>query len=354
MSMERKSIGRAIAAALALGMNAAWAASGVTVSVTPERPSLARNEDVMVTVTVTNTTGETQYLLAWQTPFALGSSGAPTAPLFEVTRDGLAVSYVGRQVKRAAPTAADYIALAPGSSRSASVNLGALYDLSASGAYSVRWRPGAPLYSRPGVPRAKSTAEAAPGATMRVEGRPSARQAALQAPAAGAGLTYRSCSAAQQGQIAQASEAALAMSTDADAYLHKKTRGPRYTQWFGAFDATRWTTMMGHFVAIKDAFATKPVTVDCSCDEPYYAYVYPNRPYEIYVCQAFWAAPLTGTDSKGGTLVHEMSHFTVVAGTDDWAYGQSAAAALAVSNPARAIENADSHEYFAENTPPLE
>ena len=56
----------------------------------------------------------------------------------------------------------------------------------------------------------------------------------------------------------------------------------------------------------------------------------------------------------GGTLVHEMSHFTVVAGTDDWAYGQSAAAALAVSNPARAIENADSHEYFAENTPPLE
>lgn len=360
MRTEGKRIGKAIAAALLLGMNAAWAASGVTVSVTPERQSLGKNEDVMVTVTVTNTTNETQYLLAWQTPFALGSSGAPTAPLFEVTRDGLAVPYVGRQIKRAAPTAADYIALAPGSSRSASVNLGALYDLSASGAYSVRWRAGAPLYSRPGVPRAKATAEAAQGAVMRVEGRPSARQSALQAPGpgagarAGAGLTYRSCSAAQQGQIAQASEAALAMSTDADAYLHKKTRGPRYTQWFGTFDATRWTTVMGHFVAIKDAFATKPVTVDCSCDEPYYAYVYPNQPYEIYVCQAFWAAPLTGTDSKGGTLVHEMSHFTVVAGTNDWAYGQSAAAALAVSNPAQAIDNADTHEYFGENTPPLE
>jgi peptidyl-Lys metalloendopeptidase len=60
---------------------------------------------------------------------------------------------------------------------------------------------------------------------------------------------------------------------------------------------------------------------------------------------------MTGTDSKGGTLVHEMSHFTVVAGTDDWVYGQAAAAALAGSDPDRAIDNADSHEYFGENNP---
>ncbi len=48
-----------------------------------------------------------------------------------------------------------------------------------------------------------------------------------------------------------------------------------------------------------------------------------------------------------------MSHFTVVASTDDWAYGQSAAASLASSNPSKAIDNADSHEYFGENTPSL-
>ncbi|PTT77484.1 peptidase M35, partial [Pelomonas sp. HMWF004] len=59
----------------------------------------------------------------------------------------------------------------------------------------------------------------------------------------------------------------------------------------------------------------------------------------------------TGTDSKGGTLVHEMMHFNVIAGTDDWAYGQSAALSLAKSNPTRALDNSDSHEYFAENTP---
>ena len=63
------------------------------------------------------------------------------------------------------------------------------------------------------------------------------------------------------------------------------------------------------------------------------------------------SAPLTGTDSKAGTLVHEMSHFNVTAGTDDHVYGQSGAKSLAISDPAAALDNADSHEYFAENNP---
>jgi peptidyl-Lys metalloendopeptidase len=48
-----------------------------------------------------------------------------------------------------------------------------------------------------------------------------------------------------------------------------------------------------------------------------------------------------------------MSHFNVVAGTDDVVYGQSAARNLADTDPDAAITNADSHEYFAENTPAL-
>ena len=55
-----------------------------------------------------------------------------------------------------------------------------------------------------------------------------------------------------------------------------------------------------------------------------------------------------GIDSKAGTLVHEMSHFNVTAGTSDYAYGTSACQRLASSNPKKAINNADSHEYFAE------
>ena len=93
------------------------------------------------------------------------------------------------------------------------------------------------------------------------------------------------------------------------------------------------------------------ITINCGCNQNYYAYVYPTRPYEIFVCRAFWSAPLAGTDSKGGTLVHEMSHFNVVAGTDDIIYGQSGAKSLASSDPNSALNNADNHEYFAENHP---
>jgi peptidyl-Lys metalloendopeptidase len=108
-----------------------------------------------------------------------------------------------------------------------------------------------------------------------------------------------------------------------------------------------------HFNQIADAMTNAGVNFDCKCNGNYYAYVYPNEPYNIYLCKVFWQAPLAGTDSKAGTLIHEMSHFTVVAGTDDVVYGQTAARNLAGTDPAAAITNADSHEYFAENTPPL-
>jgi peptidyl-Lys metalloendopeptidase len=60
---------------------------------------------------------------------------------------------------------------------------------------------------------------------------------------------------------------------------------------------------------------------------------------------------MTGTDSKAGTLIHEMSHFNVVASTDDYVYGQTGAMNLALTNPDQAVDNADNHEYFAENNP---
>ncbi|CAE6350519.1 unnamed protein product [Rhizoctonia solani] len=47
-----------------------------------------------------------------------------------------------------------------------------------------------------------------------------------------------------------------------------------------------------------------------------------------------------------GTIVHENSHFTVNGAPEDHVYGQGEAQALAKSNPAWAVMNADSHEYL--------
>jgi peptidyl-Lys metalloendopeptidase len=347
----RKMLKRAVGAcALTLSFAAQAASNGVVVSVAADKPSLGKNDDVLVTVTFTNTTDTPQYVLKSHTPF-----DGVEAPLFDVTRDGARVRYMGMVAKRAAPTASDYFLLKPGASHSVKVELSSLYDMATTGDYKISYNAelkGAEL---------KSAA-----ATVWIDGaRPRGSQeetktlAEMQAAAgtvsaAGGALAFNKCTASQQADITTAVSAALSMASNGDAYMAKTSMGPRYTKWFGAVDSARVSTIKSHYAALKDAFATKPITVDCGCKKTYYAYVYPTQPYTIYVCKAFWSAPMTGTDSKGGTLVHEMSHFNVVASTDDWVYGQSGAASLAISNPSQAIDNADSHEYFGENTPALQ
>lgn len=49
-----------------------------------------------------------------------------------------------------------------------------------------------------------------------------------------------------------------------------------------------------------------------------FAYVFPNdKTHTVYLDQAFSSAGRTGTDSRGGALSHEMSHFNDIGGTKD-------------------------------------
>ncbi|MFT4636565.1 MAG: peptidyl-Lys metalloendopeptidase [Chitinophagales bacterium] len=98
---------------------------------------------------------------------------------------------------------------------------------------------------------------------------------------------------------------------------------------------------------------TQVLVFICEDNEDFFAAVSPSNPYDIFLGKAFWSAPRSGTDSKAGTIIHELSHFNILGGTVDNVYGQSAARSLARNNPSSAINNADNHEYFAENTPLL-
>ncbi|CAE6476542.1 unnamed protein product [Rhizoctonia solani] len=166
-------------------------------------------------------------------------------------------------------------------------------------------------------------------------------------------VSYVGCNSDQQSQIARAATAANQYVSSATAYLDGISSGTtRYTTWFGAYDSGRASTVHSHFSAMgTDASST---TYDCStCTVEAFAYVYADQPGRVYLCSAFWGAQTTGTDSQAGTIVHEQSHFTINGGTEDIVYGQTLAKNLAKSNPSQAIRNADSHEYFAENTPAL-
>jgi peptidyl-Lys metalloendopeptidase len=343
--------------ATALCLSAQAGNNGVVVSVSADKQKMGANDDVVVNVTMTNTSGSPQYILKWHTAF-----NEVEESLFDITRDGVKVDYQGAHYKRPAPTAADYFLLKPGASHSARVELSSMYDMSITGAYSIAYHTKSynlfakDLGATGVVSTNKELGEVKSDAvSVWIDGsQPRGSLSKMIDPPmtlATGSLSFNKCTASQQSEITSAVAAGLNYANNASSYMAGGTAGPRYTKWFGVNDPTRFATVKAHYAAIVDAFANKPITVDCGCKKTYYAYVYPTQPYTIYVCKAFWTAPMTGTDSKGGTLVHEMSHFNATASTDDWVYGQSGAASLAISNPSQAIDNADSHEYFGENTP---
>ena len=347
-------------AALSACFSAYAGANGVTVSIAPEKNSLKQDDNVVLRVTITNTSSSPQYVLKWHTPF-----NGIEDHIFDVTRDGEALPYLGRHYKRGAPTAKDYYLLKPGASHTSTVEISSVYDMTVSGDYAVKYH--AASYD---LFLAQANANKQAGFDLgEIESAPvslwidglhprGTKTDALELAKQGGnvtpmGLSFSGCTSSQSSSITSAISAAKTMANSGVNYLGAGTNGTRYKKWFGTYDANLYATVRTHFNNIKNAFDTKAVVVDCSCKQSYYAYVYPTQPYKIYVCNAFWSAPMSGTDSKGGTLVHEMSHFNVVAATDDWVYGQSGAASLAISNPSKAIDNADSHEYFGENSPAL-
>lgn len=326
---------------------AAQPRDNLRVQLSAPQPVLRGDVDVTVNVTVTNTGRQPVQVLSWQLPGA-EVEGA----LFRIAReDGSTVRYTGMRVKRAGPQAADFVRIDPGASLSYEVELTQSYDLARNGRYTIE-------YLSRGSHGASRTELKSDPLYLWLEGRTATASSTTAAAAPitpqAATLTTTNCSTTQITDINTAITNALAMSTNAQSYLAANNRGARYTTWFGTYDAGRYATVKAHFDSLATAFSSAPIAVDCKCKKSNtYAYVYPTQPYKIYVCGAFWNAPATGTDSKAGTLVHEMSHFNVVAATDDWAYGQTNAKALAISDPVKAVDNADSHEYFAENTPAL-
>jgi peptidyl-Lys metalloendopeptidase len=316
----------------------------VTLSV--NQTAFAADESVIVEVVISNPSRGAVKLLKWYTPF-----DDVEESLFKVTRDGMPVQYIGAHYKRPQPEEKDFIILKSGESIRQTVDLADYYDLSASGFYLVSYDVRSlNLYQKGNgmIDRVENLKSAE--TRLWIEGRAPKRPTDPNPPPGGLN-SFSACTTSQQSTILTARTEAANYSSDSLNYLIAGATGPRYTTWFGVYSSSRYNTVKSNFTNIKGAMDSASMTFDCGCKKRYYAYVYANQPYNIYLCSIFWQAPMTGTDSKAGTLVHETSHFTVVAGTEDWAYGQTNAKNLANSDPNKAVDNADNHEYFAENTP---
>jgi peptidyl-Lys metalloendopeptidase len=317
----------------------------VTLSTTVNE--FSESEDVILTTTFSNPSNHSLRILKWFTP-----SDGVQEPIFEVLLNGSPVQYLGAFYKRPAPTGNDYITLKSGESVSFDVNLGDYYDLSVSGDYEIIYKAASSnlFTEKSNNGSSPATLTSAP-ISLKVDGRAKpVTPTATPAPSTGTG--FNACTTTQQTQLLTARQEALNYATSSSGYLaSNNSETARYLTWFGTYTSTRFSLVTDHFNALSSAWANAYVTFDCKCKQNYYAYVYPTKPYTIYLCKVFWTAPMTGTDSKAGTLIHEMSHFNVVASTDDYVYGQAGAMNLAITSPDQAVDNADNHEYFAENNP---
>lgn len=169
-------------------------------------------------------------------------------------------------------------------------------------------------------------------------------------------VSFTSCSAQEATKIEQSVAELISISSNAVTYFNNNRAGNRFTSYFGAVNNVRWSTVKAKVNALNNAFLTSPLLFNCSrlnCSAGVFSYVYPTQhdPYEVFLCDAFFSAPTSGTDSSAGTLVHEISHFNSLASTSDYVFGKSGAQALAISNPGQAIQNADNYEYFFEDNP---
>lgn len=323
--------------------------ANAVVSLSAAKISFGASEAVNMHVRISNPNTKALRILKWHIP----ANGLQGSLFIIVTQNGNAIPYIGAIYKRAAPTDADYLTLEPGASLEYDVNLSNDYAFTESGEYEIAYNTASSeLYTGDGEARVAGHMKSG-GLRLNVDGRPNPVRKVQPIDAISGSNSFASCDASQQSALVTARNDSSTYANDALAYFTSNKAGERYQKWFGAVDTTRWNLVKSHFTSIAYFVDTAALTFDCTCTSPgTYAYVYSNDPSRIYLCGAFWNyAPATGTDSKAGTLIHEMSHFTILGGTDDYVYGQSGAMNLAITSPAQAVMNADNHEYFAENTP---
>ncbi|WP_084673965.1 M35 family metallo-endopeptidase [Methylobacterium sp. WSM2598] len=144
----------------------------------------------------------------------------------------------------------------------------------------------------------------------------------------------------------------------------ERSRYKLYVVWFGTYSPERYESVVQTVSKIQRALQGVKLTFLCrggdDCERDDYAYA--DEPSVIGICKNFWSkmTPTTGADSRAGTLIHEISHLTHVAGTDDATLcgrvqcsGQVDAKFLARNRPGLAVKTADNYQYFVENTPEM-
>jgi len=329
------------------------------VKVIPADSKVSGTDDAAAVLVFTNTGTKKMCLYGWCVP----KSATIKDNMLAISRNGTTVHYEGPVAKRLMTPDTATICLEPGENiTSASVKLSSAYDMSEGGSYTIRYKKPLHMVQYTSTKNKAKTGNqilqspailVTVGATQQAKGKTVVNKRAASILVKGK-ITTKDCTEEQTADIVKAVNQGRAYAQEAVNYLSNQdpnSSPPRFTTWFGPSSSASWDKITLNFERINDALETESIIADCSCltdpeQQQTFAYVYRAKPYTIYICKQFVNGPLKGSNSQGGTFVHEVSHFTVVANTNDNAYGEDACQTLAETNVAKAITNADSHEFF--------
>ncbi len=138
-----------------------------------------------------------------------------------------------------------------------------------------------------------------------------------------------------------------------------------YQRWFGTYSQANAERVRASLKSVVTALRGGAVTAQCDaatddgCRAGEYAWVFANQPYLMHLCPSFFTLPpltalrpgdrRSNNGTREGTIVHEVSHFLHVADTEDHCYSRTECSRMAQRDARRAIENADSYQYFTED-----
>lgn len=174
--------------------------------------------------------------------------------------------------------------------------------------------------------------------------------------------SYQGCNAEETKIIDDAFDTAKDLTLKAAVAVGNTTD---YQRWFGSYSQQNAERVRASLKSVVTALRGGAVTAQCDtvaddgCRAGEYAWVYANEPYLMYLCPSFFnLPPLTAlrpgdrrsdNGTREGTIVHEISHFMHVAATEDHCYSRTECTRMASDDPQRAIDNADSYQYFTED-----
>ena len=303
--------------------------------------------DVACTFELLNVADEDYYVLKRNTPLE-----GLLSQFVAVYHKGHRLEYEGIFIHRTPPTKDEYILLKAGQKVSATVHINEAFALIHDGGYTVEYIRPLMVLNEMQMPIEVNAKTAAyiHLENARYLSRPS--QDEVQSEGS---VTIESCTTATfvGGTSSQRTDILNAHKKLCTEFANAKSNvsdSDFYKTWFGTYTDARATKVKGVCQKCVDGLTSKTVTYTINpsnCQSNWNAYTYKGGT-KVFLCPAYNNYQVycksSGDPTKEGILAHEWTH--AFGYTDDNAYGAANNKALAKSDPDKAVNNADTYEYY--------